>query len=67
MKRRLFVLCVVIGWGGCAHVPRYDRERLAHHSMREADYAGVGEQHLRAVQEGVSGAGLDAAGGCGCN
>jgi hypothetical protein len=51
----------------CAHVPRYRRESLAHHSMREAEYVGQAEQHLRAVQEGALGSGASAADGCGCN
>ena len=53
---------------GCAHVPAYDRGRLAHPSMVTSDLAGPSEEHVRAVHEGaVGGGGLSAGGGCGCN
>lgn len=59
------LLCACLA--ACAQVAPYQREHMAHHSMRDAEYAGIAEQHIRAVQEGASGTGLDAAGGCGCN
>ena len=35
--------------------------------MTSADLARAGEEHVRAVQEGASGGGSTAGGGCGCN
>jgi len=52
---------------GCAGVAPYDRGRLAHPSMTTSDLAGPGESHTRAVQEGATGGGFEAGGGCGCN
>jgi hypothetical protein len=52
---------------GCAHVPPYERERLAHPSMVTSDPARSSEQHMRSVQEGAIGGGATAGGGCGCN
>lgn len=68
-KLRVFAIAVVLllSAAGCAAVAPYQRERLAHHSMLENDYAGLAEQHLRAVHEGALGGGKGAANGCGCN
>ncbi|MFO0669035.1 MAG: DUF4266 domain-containing protein [Polyangiaceae bacterium] len=52
---------------GCAHVPAYDRGKLAHPSMSTGDLTGVGAAHVYAVQEGAVGGGAGAGGGCGCN
>jgi hypothetical protein len=52
---------------GCEHVAPYQREALAHPSMRASSYVGPAEQHVRSVQEGAIGGQLDAAIGCGCN
>jgi hypothetical protein len=52
---------------GCAHVPPYERELLAHSSMPTSDLARPSEEHVRAVQEGAIGGGVGAGGGCGCN
>jgi hypothetical protein len=52
---------------GCAHVPAYDRELLAHSTMTTSDLARPSEEHVRAVQEGAIGGGVGAGGGCGCN
>jgi hypothetical protein len=65
MKRALLIALLLAS--ACAHVPRYRRETLAHHSMREPEYVGQAEQHLRAVQEGALGSVAKAAEGGGCN
>ena len=52
---------------GCAHVPPYERERLAHPSMVTSDLTPSSEQHMRSIQEGAIGGGAAAGGGCGCN
>jgi hypothetical protein len=52
---------------GCAHVPAYEREKLAHRTMRTEDLARASEDHVRAVQEGAVGGGDSSGGGCGCN
>ena len=52
---------------GCAHVPAYDRQLLAHPTMAAGDLAGPGESHLRAIQEGATGGSVGAESGCGCN
>ena len=66
--RFLVVLGLVcLGTSGCASVAAYDRGKLAHPTMTSADLAGPGEEHMRAVQEGATGGGFEAGGGCGCN
>jgi Domain of unknown function (DUF4266) len=52
---------------GCAHVPAYEREKLAHPTMTTEDLARSSEDHVRAVQEGAIGGGNASGGGCGCN
>lgn len=52
---------------GCAHVPAYEREKLAHPTMTTDDLARPSEDHVRAVQEGAVGGGDATGGGCGCN
>lgn len=60
-------LTFVLALAGCAHVPAYDRGKIAHPSMATEDVAGVGDAHVRAVQEGAVGGGFGIGGGCGCN
>ncbi len=58
----LLLLCA-----SCAHVASYERGELAHPTMAASDLASPAEQHVRAVQEGATGGGATAGGGCGCN
>ena len=51
----------------CVRVPAYDRGALAEPSMTTSDLTRPGEAHARDVQEGATGGGLAAGGGCGCN
>ncbi len=71
IARRLiaFVLLSVsaLATSGCAGAAAYDRGKLAHPTMTSADLAGQGEEHMRAIQEGATGGGFEAGGGCGCN
>ncbi len=65
---RLAALLVVAAvLGACARVAPYERGLLAHPSMTTADLASPSEQHVREVQEGATGGGFSAGGGCGCN
>lgn len=52
---------------GCAHVPAYQRGALAHPTMLLVNPASAAEAHVYAIQEGASGGGSGAEGGCGCN
>lgn len=63
------VLMVLLGaaFAGCAHVPPYARERLAHPTMQLGDMAGAAEAHVNAVHEGATGGAAFASSGCGCN
>ena len=68
MKRRpLLVAMVLCGLGGCARVPAYQRGALAHPTMLLGSLAGPAEAHIYAIQEGATGGGSGAEGGCGCN
>jgi hypothetical protein len=67
MKRLVAIIACAWAGSACHHVAPYQRERLAHHSMTETQYASPAELHVRAVQEGASGGQLDAVSGCGCN
>jgi hypothetical protein len=69
MRRRSWLhwLGCTLLCSACAQVAPYQRERLAHRSMVETQYAGPAELHVRAVQEGASGGQLEAVSGCGCN
>ncbi len=51
----------------CAHVQPYERATLAHPTMTTSDLARPAEEHVRAIQEGATGGGFSAGGGCGCN
>lgn len=71
-RDRLFLLALwfcglALAADGCAHVPAYEREKLAHPTMTTADLARPSEDHVRAVQEGAVGGGDATGGGCGCN
>jgi hypothetical protein len=61
------LLTLALMESGCASVPAYDRGRLAQPSMTTSDLAHPSEEHVRAVQEGATGGGFAAGGGCGCN
>ncbi|HPH29183.1 MAG TPA: DUF4266 domain-containing protein [Pseudomonadota bacterium] len=61
------VLTLALAFSGCARVPAYQRETLAHPTMLLVGMAGVAESHIYAIQEGASGGGSGAEGGCGCN
>jgi hypothetical protein len=52
---------------GCTPVAPYERGKLAHPTMTAADLAGMGEQHLRAIDEGATGGSAGTGSGCGCN
>lgn len=58
---------LLLALSGCAHVPAYERERLAQRSMSTEDVARASEDHVRAVHEGAIGGGNSSGGGCGCN
>jgi hypothetical protein len=45
----------------------YQRELLAHPTMLLSDSQSPAEAHVHAIQEGASGGGSGAEGGCGCN
>jgi hypothetical protein len=65
----LVVVLALAALGGpaCVHVRPYQRERLAHESMKTGDPAGPGEAHARSVREGATGGGPVGEAGCGCN
>ena len=52
---------------GCVRVRPYQRGVLAHPTMLLSSPAGPAESHVYAIQEGASGGGSGAEGGCGCN
>ena len=66
-QRLVLTLALVLTHSGCARVPAYQRETLAHPTMLLGGMAGVAESHIYAIQEGASGGGSGAEGGCGCN
>jgi hypothetical protein len=63
----LLLSAALAGLDACAGVAPYERGLLAHPSMTTADLASPSQQHVRDVQEGASGGGFAAGGGCGCN
>jgi len=67
MLRQTLVVIALLLAQGCAHVPAYERESLAHPTMTTDDLARASEQHVRSVHEGAIGGGTAAGGGCGCN
>ncbi|HSO40477.1 MAG TPA: DUF4266 domain-containing protein [Labilithrix sp.] len=64
---RAVVLVAIASVAACGGVPPYERGRLAHRTMTTADMASPAEAHTRAIQEGATGGGFEAGGGCGCN
>lgn len=64
---RLLTPALALFLAACAHVPPYERAQLAHPTMTTSDLARTAEDHVRAVQEGATGGGFAAGGGCGCN
>jgi Domain of unknown function (DUF4266) len=60
-------LALLIAASGCTHVAPYDRAKLAHPTMADADFDGPAAEHVRAVHEGATGGGSLAESGCGCN
>lgn len=63
----LFIGLILWSLTGCARVPPYQRGALAHPTMLLVGLAGPAESHVYAIQEGASGGGSGAEGGCGCN
>lgn len=63
----LLVAVALCGASGCARVLPYQRGLLAHPTMLLVSFAGPAESHVYAIQEGASGGGSGAEGGCGCN
>jgi hypothetical protein len=64
---KLPLACLLLLAAGCARVAPYERGALAQPSMTTSDLAPPSEEHVRAVQEGATGGGFAAGGGCGCN
>ena len=68
MKTRYALLLLgTICAAGCVRVPPYRCELLAHPTMLLTNQSGPAESHVYAIQEGASGGGQGAEGGCGCN
>lgn len=65
--RLLAAAIVMASASGCVRVPPYQRGVLAHPTMLLTSPAGPAESHVYAIQEGASGGGSGAEGGCGCN
>ncbi|MFO0578823.1 MAG: DUF4266 domain-containing protein [Polyangia bacterium] len=72
--RSVFRSFLLVGFGGllvsasgCTRVRPYQRGVLAHPTMLLTSPAGAAESHVYAIQEGASGGGSGAEGGCGCN
>ena len=64
---KVLTLLLTGALSGCAHVPPYARERLAHPTMQLGEMAAAGEAHVNAVHEGATGGAAFASSGCGCN
>ena len=65
--RRTLAILLASGVVSCAHVPAYDRARLAHPTMQTGYTDSPGVAHMRAVHEGATGGDVSASSGCGCN
>jgi hypothetical protein len=65
--RPLAGLLLALVTSACTHVQAYERGNLAHPTMTTAPTVGVGAEHMYATQEGATGGGAAAEGGCGCN
>lgn len=63
----LVAAALLAGLSGCTRVRPYQRELLAHPTMLLTSLASPAESHVYAIQEGASGGGSGAEGGCGCN
>ena len=63
----VLVFLLIASVAGCARVPANQRGALAHPTMLLVSFAGPAESHVYAIQEGASGGGSGAEGGCGCN
>jgi hypothetical protein len=62
-----FSVWLLIGLGGCAVVPRYEREVLAHPAMNPDAMSERAARRFHFAREAASGGdGLAAGGGCGC-
>jgi hypothetical protein len=61
------LVLIALAAAGCAHVPPYQRGKLAHPTMLLGDLAGPAEAHVYAIQEGATGGASSVEGGCGCN
>ena len=66
-KAEIYLVCVILGSPGCAHVAAYERGKLAHPTMAPDDGTSVAREHVYAVEEGAMGGTMGAASGCGCN
>lgn len=64
---RALLLLVLACAAACARVRAYEREHLAHPTMALTDPTSAAEAHVYAIQEGATGGGSGAEGGCGCN
>jgi hypothetical protein len=64
---RVVAVALLALMAGCAHVPPYQRGKLAHPTMLLGDLAGPAEAHVYAIQEGAVGGASSVEGGCGCN
>ncbi|HEX7669309.1 MAG TPA: DUF4266 domain-containing protein [Polyangiaceae bacterium] len=64
---KVLTLLFTATFAGCAHVPPYARERLAHPTMQLGEMAAAAEAHVNAVHEGATGGTVGASSGCGCN
>jgi hypothetical protein len=60
-------LAVSLLASGCAHVPAYQRGRLAHRTMLPDFGESAGRAHFQAISEGAAGGEATPASGCGCN
>jgi hypothetical protein len=68
MRASLLPVLVALAFAaGCAHVPAYDRGRLAHPTMLPEYSQSAGRAHMQVVQEGATGGDANPASGCGCN
>jgi uncharacterized protein DUF4266 len=66
-RRCMIVLLAAASLSACVRLAPYQRGKLAHPTMLLGDAAGAAEAHVYAVQEGATGGGAAAEGGCGCN
>jgi Domain of unknown function (DUF4266) len=69
MRRAAALLWLATCAGGCASVPAYDRETLAHPAMAEPLDPELAAMfaHVAGAREAALDPGNAAGGGCGCN